>query len=258
MKRRTSLEKALATLQEAEAHLQKLRAKAAVERAEILRDLHVSFGFGSRDELIQALVNFEGPSRHRGQRSATNAPTKARDPRARPSTKTTGRRLAARSEDRTGVSRARRVSSRRKAQATERRARPLQSSRRESEQAPLPEQPHVSRAGDLQTALPVQELPVEIQRLLDSVARTLQWSVPRERHDIVVEILTRGDTAAENWLWAQSSKEEVRALLRRFGGAGCDDETRDLLRRRMGLTEFAIPPRPFRPLDHSERSAHMH
>jgi hypothetical protein len=258
MKTRTSLQKALAALQEAEAHLQKLRARAALERVEVLRELHISFGFVSRDELIQALVKFERPSRHRGQQSATKAGTKARDLLARPSSKTTASRLAARSEARTGVSRTRRASSRRKAQATERRARALQSSKREPEQAPLPEHPQSGRAGDLQTALPVQELPIEIQRLLDSAARPLQWSVPRERHDIVVEILTRGDTAAENWLWVQSSKEDVRALLRRFGGAGCDDETRDLLRRKMGLSEFDIPPRPFRPLDRSERSAQIH
>jgi hypothetical protein len=70
--------------------------------------------------------------------------------------------------------------------------------------------------------------------------------VPEERHAIVVEILTRGDAAAESWLWAQNSREEVRSLIRRFGGAGYDDEARAVLRRKMGLSERDVRARPFR------------
>jgi hypothetical protein len=90
------------------------------------------------------------------------------------------------------------------------------------------------------------ELPAEVLALLHAEAGPLRWRVPEERHGIIVEILTHGSEAAESWLWSQSSREEVRALLRRFGGAGYDDEAREILRRKMGLTELDIPPRPFR------------
>jgi hypothetical protein len=90
-------------------------------------------------------------------------------------------------------------------------------------------------------------LPIEVRRLLDSPpSPELRWQVPEERHAIVVEILTRGDAAAESWLWAQNSREEVRSLIRRFGGAGYDDEARAVLRRKMGLSERDVPARPFR------------
>jgi hypothetical protein len=101
-------------------------------------------------------------------------------------------------------------------------------------------------ATDLAAALAV-DLPIAVRRLLDpATAGEPRWAVPEERHAIVVEILTRGDDAAERWLWSQTSKEDARSLLRRYGGAGFDDEARDLLRRKMGLSEQDVPRRPFR------------
>jgi hypothetical protein len=91
------------------------------------------------------------------------------------------------------------------------------------------------------------DLPIAVRRLLDSSpAREPRWALPEERHTIVVEILTRGDDAAERWLWSQTSKDDVRSLLRQYGGAGFDDEARDMLRRKMGLSERDVPRRPFR------------
>jgi hypothetical protein len=99
----------------------------------------------------------------------------------------------------------------------------------------------------LKPASPAVKLPIEVRRLLDAPGSPEpRWDVPEERHAIVVEILTRGDAAAERWLWAQNSREEVRSLIRSFGGAGCDDEARAVLRRKMGLSERDVPPRPFR------------
>lgn len=90
------------------------------------------------------------------------------------------------------------------------------------------------------------DMPVEVRRLLKSYALdALEWAVPEHRHAIVVEILTRGDAAAEHWLWSHCTRESVGSLLRTFAGAGCDDEARGVLRRKLGLSESELPRRPF-------------
>jgi hypothetical protein len=54
----------LAALQKAETQVEQLRRQAANERAEHLEGLHVSFGFTSRSELIEALAELDGDRRH--------------------------------------------------------------------------------------------------------------------------------------------------------------------------------------------------
>jgi hypothetical protein len=56
-----TLQSTLTALQKAEAHVKQLRQKASAERAGQLKDLHVSFGFASRRDLIDALAALEGP-----------------------------------------------------------------------------------------------------------------------------------------------------------------------------------------------------
>ena len=90
------------------------------------------------------------------------------------------------------------------------------------------------------------DMPIEVRRLLKSYAlKDLRWSEPMDRHAIVTAILTRGNADAERWLWTHCSVEEVRSLLRAFGGAGWGEEDRQILREKMGLTEHDIPRRPF-------------
>ena len=91
-----------------------------------------------------------------------------------------------------------------------------------------------------------EDLPTEVRALLKSYAlKELRWAVPEHRHAIVGRILTRGDSVAEHWLWTHCSRESVKTLLRRFGGAGFDDEDRDVLRKKLDLTEQDLPARPF-------------
>jgi hypothetical protein len=55
----------LVALQKAEAQVEQLRRKAAEERAGHLKNLHTSYGFASRGELIEALVSLDGGRRGR-------------------------------------------------------------------------------------------------------------------------------------------------------------------------------------------------
>lgn len=91
-----------------------------------------------------------------------------------------------------------------------------------------------------------KDLPIEVRRLLKSYdLAELRWDEPMVRHTVIVEVLTRGDENAERWLWATLTRDEVRALLRDFGGAGTDNEGRVVLRQKAGLSEEELPPRPF-------------
>ena len=104
-------------------------------------------------------------------------------------------------------------------------------------------------AAAFEVPVTAEDMPIEVQRLLKSYAlNELRWSVPEDRHAIAVEILTRGNAAAERWLWRLISGDDVRSLLRSFGGAGCDDAGRAVLREKMGLTERDVPRRPFRAI----------
>jgi hypothetical protein len=104
----------------------------------------------------------------------------------------------------------------------------------------------LSQGSSTPTLVTAKDLPIEVQCLLKSYdLASLQWESARVRHTIIVQILTRGNEDAERWLWATLTREEVRHLLRQFGGAGADNEGRVMLREKTGLTEEELPPRPF-------------
>lgn len=90
------------------------------------------------------------------------------------------------------------------------------------------------------------DAPEEVRKLLKSYEPSeLQWRHADHRHLIVVAILTRGNAAAQAWLWQVLSVEEVRELVRRYAGAGCAEPDRVLLREHLGLTTADIPARAF-------------
>lgn len=64
-KNQQSLSFNVSALQAAEAKVAKLREKLEAERLEQIKDLHLSLGFESRHELIDALVALGGPRRAR-------------------------------------------------------------------------------------------------------------------------------------------------------------------------------------------------
>jgi hypothetical protein len=70
-RKKSILSSTLTALQKAEAQVQQLRKKAANERAEQLKGLHLRFGFGSRTELIEALVGLGGTRQRGGSQKAT-------------------------------------------------------------------------------------------------------------------------------------------------------------------------------------------
>ena len=81
----------LAALQKAETQVEQLRRQAASERAEHLEGLHVSFGFTSRSELIEALAELDGARRRDSAEAGSNNPeapgTKSKRPRLTPEAK---------------------------------------------------------------------------------------------------------------------------------------------------------------------------
>jgi hypothetical protein len=90
-----------------------------------------------------------------------------------------------------------------------------------------------------------EDLPSGVQALLKSYELAdLRWEKRNVRHTVVVEVLTRGHPDDEQWLWKTLGVDEVRALLREFGGAGADNEGRVVLRQKAGLSESEVPPRP--------------
>ncbi|MEO8185206.1 MAG: hypothetical protein ABI895_40890, partial [Deltaproteobacteria bacterium] len=88
----TRLGSTLTALQKAEAHVQQLRQRATTERAAHLKNLHISFGFSSRGEMIDALVALDGTGRRgRGSKArGATPPAAGKRNRARvtPETKT--------------------------------------------------------------------------------------------------------------------------------------------------------------------------
>jgi hypothetical protein len=100
-----------------------------------------------------------------------------------------------------------------------------------------------SRTPAISTAL---DAPIEVRRLLKTYdAAKLEWSKARDRYAIVREVLVRGDGAAKSWLALVLKRDEVRALVRRFRGAGCSEPERKKLRNELGLTAEDLPVRSY-------------
>jgi hypothetical protein len=252
MKRRSPLATSLAALRKAEAHLQALRVRASTERARLLEDLHVRLGFASRERLIEALVAIDGEHLPK-RRSFTNDSAPSDVPHLEKPSRTTRRGKPSDRSNAGAIAGGAPDRSNRSLEALQNLGKaplPVRSIKRIS----MGPTPRASDAESSKAAMDVAasivvDLPIAVRRLLDSASSPEpRWAVPEERHAIVVEILTRGNDAAERWLWSQTSKEDARTLLRRYGGAGFDDEARDVLRRKMGLSERDVPRRPFRAM----------
>jgi hypothetical protein len=62
-----------------------------------------------------------------------------------------------------------------------------------------------------------------------------------DRHAVVVAIVLRGDADARQWFARRISPMEMRDLIGKFGGAGCNEPKRARLRREFNLTEERSP-----------------
>jgi hypothetical protein len=81
-RKQSTLGSTLTALQQAEAQVEALRKKVGKERSGRLKTLHLSFGFDSRDELIEALTGLGG-SRRPGRPPAVAAASRSAAPVAR-------------------------------------------------------------------------------------------------------------------------------------------------------------------------------
>ena len=90
------------------------------------------------------------------------------------------------------------------------------------------------------------DAPEAVRKLLKSYElKELRWAVRGHRYEIVVAVLTRGNDKAKRWLRSVLPLSELRALVRKYRGAGCAEPDRALLRKQLHLTEDEIPPRPY-------------
>lgn len=90
------------------------------------------------------------------------------------------------------------------------------------------------------------EAPAVVRRLLKSYdPAQLRWAKLNHRYVIVREVLLRGDDRAVSWLRGLLFPREVRDLIRRYRGAGCDDSERQRLRTALHLTVDDVPARAY-------------
>jgi hypothetical protein len=102
------------------------------------------------------------------------------------------------------------------------------------------------RGAGLRSVPSAAEAPDVVRRLLKGYdVSTLSWANPDHRYAIVRAILVRGDDQAAHWLGRILPRNEVRALVRRYRGAGCNEPERRKLRRELRLTVSDIPNRPY-------------
>ena len=72
----------------------------------------------------------------------------------------------------------------------------------------------------------------------------LVWADPDHRYVIVRESLIRGDRSAVRWLRSVLRPAEIRELVRRNRGSGCNETERQRLRKTLRLSSTDIPVRP--------------
>lgn len=90
------------------------------------------------------------------------------------------------------------------------------------------------------------DAPQAVRRLLKSYdPASLKWSDLDHRYAVVREVLLRGDDEANAWLGRVLGRNQVRALVRRYRGAGMNEPDRERLRNKLGLTIDDLPSRPY-------------
>ena len=72
----------------------------------------------------------------------------------------------------------------------------------------------------------------------------LVWADPDHRYVIVRESLIRGGHRAVRWLRSVLRPGEIRELVRRNRGTGCNESERRRLRKSLRLSSTDIPVRP--------------
>ena len=99
------------------------------------------------------------------------------------------------------------------------------------------------RCWQVATAL---DAPASVRRVLGGYnPARLVWADPDHRYVIVRESLIRGDRSAVRWLRSVLRPGEIRELVRRNRGTGCNESERQRLRKTLRLTSTDIPIRPF-------------
>jgi hypothetical protein len=90
------------------------------------------------------------------------------------------------------------------------------------------------------------DAPLAVRRLLKTYRpASLKWTNSDDRYVVVREILLRGDDEATAWLHRVLARNQVRALIRQYGGAGVSEPDRQRLRAGLGLTTDDIPTRAY-------------
>lgn len=103
-----------------------------------------------------------------------------------------------------------------------------------------------ARISETRPLLTGKDAPEAVRRLLKSYdPAALLWADPDHRYAIVREIIVRGDQEARAWLSDIMNREQVRELVRRYRGAGCNEPERQKLRAEFGLSTDEIPERPY-------------
>jgi hypothetical protein len=105
---------------------------------------------------------------------------------------------------------------------------------------PRPRQSRVATALDA---------PASVRRALERALErydpaALVWADPDHRYVIVRESLIRGDRSAVRWLRSVLRPAEIRELVRRNRGSGCNETERQRLRKTLRLSSTDIPVRP--------------
>jgi hypothetical protein len=111
------------------------------------------------------------------------------------------------------------------------------------------------RGAGRRSVVSAAEAPDVVRRLLKGYdVSTLSWANPDHRYAIVRAILVRGDDQAAHWLGSILRRNEVRALVRQYRGAGCNEPERRKLRRELRLTVSDIPNRPYLGFERPSRA----
>jgi hypothetical protein len=143
-----------------------------------------------------------------------------------------------------GLARAKALSPRRRREIARRagaaRARALSASERQA----VARRGAAARWGPKARIVSALEAPAAVRRLLKEYDPSrLRWAKRDHRYVIVREILLRGDDRSVSWLRRLLFPRELRDLIRRYEGAGCNELERQKLRAALHLTVDDIPAR---------------